>query len=106
MLELDDLPIYKVSLEDEHKFHPYLHSSQRFHRNNANIVNIIEEYKSNKTKIVKVDDIMEFEKRLFEFIDTKYPELPEGIRTEKQLTEDIEKLMVKAIEEFKKEFNK
>ena len=55
---------------------------------------------------VEVDDIMEFEKRLFEFIDTKYPELPEGIRTEKQLTEDIEKLMVKVIEEFKKEFNK
>ena len=55
---------------------------------------------------VEVDDIMEFEKGLFEFIDTKYPELPEGIRTEKQLTEDIEKLMVKVIEEFKKEFNK
>ena len=53
---------------------------------------------------VAVDDIMEFEKGLFEFIDTKYPELPEGIRTEKQLTEDIEKLMVKVIEEFKKEF--
>ncbi len=53
---------------------------------------------------VEVDDIMEFEKGLFEFIDTKYPELPNGIRTEKQLTEDIEKLMVKAIEEFKKEF--
>ncbi len=52
---------------------------------------------------VEVDDIMEFEKGLFEFIDTKYPELPEGIRTEKQLTEDIEKLMVKVIEEFKKE---
>ena len=53
---------------------------------------------------VAVDDIMEFEKRLFEFIDTKYPELPEGIRTEKQLTEEIEKLLVKVIEEFKKEF--
>ncbi len=53
---------------------------------------------------VEVDDIMEFEKRLFEFIDTKYPELPEGIRTEKQLTEDIEALLVKVIEEFKKEF--
>ena len=53
---------------------------------------------------VAVDDIMRFEKELFEFIDTKYPELPEGIRTEKQLTEDIEKLLVKVIEEFKKEF--
>ncbi len=53
---------------------------------------------------VEVDDIMRFEKELFEFIDTKYPELPKGIRTEKQLTEDIEALMVKVIEEFKKEF--
>lgn len=53
---------------------------------------------------VAVEDILKFEKELFEFIDTKYPELPEGIRTEKQLTEDIEALMVKVIEEFKKEF--
>ena len=53
---------------------------------------------------VEVDDIMRFEKELFEFIDTQYPELPEGIRTEKQLTEDIEKLLIKVIEEFKKEF--
>jgi len=53
---------------------------------------------------VAVDDIMRFEKELFEFIDTKYPELPEGIRTEKQLTEDVEALLVKVIEEFKKEF--
>ena len=55
---------------------------------------------------VAVEDIMEFEQGLFEYIDTKYPELPEGIRTEKQLTEDIEKLLVTAIEEFKKEFKK
>ena len=37
---------------------------------------------------VAVDDIMRFEKELFEFIDTKYPELPNGIRTEKQLSEE------------------
>ena len=55
---------------------------------------------------VEVDDILEFEKGLFEFIDTKYPELPESIRTEKQLTEEIEKQLVSVIEEFKKEFNK
>ncbi len=55
---------------------------------------------------VAVEDVLEFEKGLFEFIDTKYPELPEGIRTERQLTEDIEKLMIKTIEEFKKEFKK
>lgn len=53
---------------------------------------------------IAVEDIMEFEKKLFEFIDTRYPELPERIRTEKQLTEEIETLLVKVIEAFKKEF--
>ncbi len=55
---------------------------------------------------VAVEDILEFERGLFEFIDTKYPELPERIRSEKQLTEEIEKLMVAVIEEYKKEFCK
>ncbi len=55
---------------------------------------------------VAVENILEFEKGLFEFIDTKYPELPERIRSEKQLTEEIEKLMVAVIEEYKKEFCK
>ncbi len=55
---------------------------------------------------IAVEDILEFEKELFEFIDTKYPELPEGIRTEKQLTEELEKLLISVIEEFKQQFKK
>lgn len=55
---------------------------------------------------VAVENILEFENGLFEFIDTRYPELPERIRSEKQLTEEIEKLMVAVIEEYKKEFCK
>ncbi|MCH5273681.1 MAG: F0F1 ATP synthase subunit alpha [Lachnospiraceae bacterium] len=55
---------------------------------------------------VAVEDIMDFEKELFEFIDTKYPELPESLRAEKQLTEEIEKLLVNVIGEFKKGFKK
>lgn len=55
---------------------------------------------------VAVENILEFENGLFEFIDTKYPELPKRIRSEKQLTEEIEKLMVAVIEEYKKEFCK
>jgi F-type H+-transporting ATPase subunit alpha len=53
---------------------------------------------------IKVEDILRFEKELFEFISTKYPEIPESIKTEKVITEDTEKALVKAIEEFKQEF--
>ena len=55
---------------------------------------------------IAVEDVLRFEKELFEFIDTKYPELPESIRTEKQLTDEIEKQLISVIEEFKKEFKK
>lgn len=55
---------------------------------------------------VAVKDIQEFEKGLFAFIDTKYPEVPAGIRETKQLTEDIENALIKAITEFKATFKK
>ena len=35
-------------------------------------------------------------------VDTKYPEIPESIRTEKVLTEDTEKALIQAIEECQK----
>jgi F-type H+-transporting ATPase subunit alpha len=53
---------------------------------------------------IPVADILRFQSELFEFIDTKYPELPEKIRTEKVLSEEIEALLVKAITECKAEF--
>lgn len=53
---------------------------------------------------IDVDRILEFESGLFEHIATKYPEIFEGIRKEKKLTEDIENTLVKAIEEFKQTF--
>ena len=53
---------------------------------------------------IAVEDVLRFEKELFEFIDTKYPELPEKIRTEKALTPEIETLLVNVIKEFKAEF--
>jgi len=55
---------------------------------------------------IAVEDVLSFEEGLFEYIDTKYPELPKSIKEEKVLTEDAEKLLVKAIEEYKKEFVK
>jgi F-type H+-transporting ATPase subunit alpha len=53
---------------------------------------------------IPVADILAFEKGLFEYIDTKYPELPKSIREDKVLGEEAEKLLVKAIEEYKKQF--
>lgn len=55
---------------------------------------------------IAVKDIREFEKGLFAFIDTKYPEVPQGIRETKQLTEDIENALISAIKEFKATFKK
>ncbi len=53
-----------------------------------------------------VDDILPFEKALFEFIDTKYPEIPESIRTDKVMSEEIEQKLITAINECKKEYLK
>ena len=53
---------------------------------------------------VEVADIRTFEKELFDFIDTKYSEVPKAIKEEKQMSEETEATLIKAIEEFKKEF--
>ena len=53
---------------------------------------------------VAVDRILDFQKGLFELIDTKYPQIPETIRTTKVLDEETEKVLISAIEEFKKTF--
>lgn len=55
---------------------------------------------------IEVSDILDFEKGLFEYIDTKYPDVPESIRTVGEILEDTEKKLVKAIEEFKADFTK
>jgi F-type H+-transporting ATPase subunit alpha len=55
---------------------------------------------------IEVADIMEFEKALFAFIDTKYPEIFTAIREEKVISDATEELLVKAITECKKEFLK
>ena len=52
---------------------------------------------------IAVEDILRFEKGLFEFVQTKYPEIPESIKAEKVLTEETEKSLVKAIQEYKGE---
>ena len=55
---------------------------------------------------IPVSDILRFEKELFEFIDTKYPEIPDNIKAEKVIDETTEGLLIKAITEFKQDFIK
>ncbi|MDE7325229.1 MAG: F0F1 ATP synthase subunit alpha [Lachnospiraceae bacterium] len=55
---------------------------------------------------IEVADIGNFEKELFEYIDTKYPEIPGSIREKKVIDDECEKKLVTAITEFKKEFIK
>lgn len=53
---------------------------------------------------IPVERVLEFEKGLFEFVATKYPEIPEAIKTEKVISDQTEEALVNAINEFKKEF--
>ena len=53
---------------------------------------------------VPVEDITRFEAELFEFLDTKYPEVPKNIAEEKGISEETEQIFVKAIKEFKAQF--
>ena len=53
---------------------------------------------------IDVADILRFEKGLFDYIKTKYPEIPESIKTTKVMSEEIEESLRKAISEYKQEF--
>ncbi|MBQ1604866.1 MAG: F0F1 ATP synthase subunit alpha [Lachnospiraceae bacterium] len=53
---------------------------------------------------IPVEDILTYEKALFELVDTKYPEIPESIRTEKVISDEIEQKLIAAIEECKKNY--
>lgn len=53
---------------------------------------------------IAVEDVLAFEKGLFRFVDEKYPEVPAAIRDEKQISEETEKKLIQAIEEYKRNF--
>ncbi len=53
---------------------------------------------------IPVEDILRFEEELFNYIETKYPEILESIRKTKEMTAENEKALVKAIEECKASF--
>lgn len=53
---------------------------------------------------IPVEDILRFEEELFNYVETKYPEILESIRETKEMTEENEKALIKAIEECKASF--
>ena len=53
---------------------------------------------------IPTEDILRFETGLFDYINTKYPELPAAIKAEKVISEANEELLKKAINEYKEEF--
>ena len=53
---------------------------------------------------VHVEDITRFEKEFYEFIDTKYPDIPASIKAEKVISEATQEMLEKAIAEFKADF--
>ena len=54
--------------------------------------------------VIPVDKVLVFQTALFEQIDTKYPEIITSIRETKELQEEIEQKLIKAIEECKADF--
>ena len=50
---------------------------------------------------VPVDQILDFEKELFEFVDAQYPEIFTKIREEKKLTDELTQMLDEAITQYK-----
>lgn len=55
---------------------------------------------------IAVEDVLAFEKGLFDYLDSKHPEIPAAIRDDKEIKEATEEQLKKAIEEFKESFLK
>ena len=53
---------------------------------------------------IKVDDILAFQKELFELIDTKYPDVFRSIRETKELGKETEEMLITAIKECRQQF--
>ncbi|NPA50314.1 MAG: F0F1 ATP synthase subunit alpha [Epsilonproteobacteria bacterium] len=53
---------------------------------------------------IPVSEVTRFEKELYIFVETKYPQILEKIREKKQLTEEIEEELKKMLEDFKSQF--
>ena len=55
-------------------------------------------------KDIAVEDIAQFERELFDFVETQRPEIISGIKETKDLTPEIEQSIITAINDFKAKF--
>ncbi|MBS5794148.1 MAG: F0F1 ATP synthase subunit alpha [Lachnospirales bacterium] len=53
---------------------------------------------------IELDRIADFEREFFNFVETKYNNIFTSIKETKEMSEDIEKQLIEALETFKKEF--
>ena len=53
---------------------------------------------------IEVADVLRFQDELLDYVKTKYSEIPESIKTTKEMSADIEEKLVQAINEFKAQF--
>lgn len=53
---------------------------------------------------IPVEDILDFEKGLFDYIDSKCPDIFNAIKETKEINDETEPKLIKAIEDYKKEF--
>lgn len=53
---------------------------------------------------IELDRIVDFEREFFNFVETKYNNIFTSIKETKEMSEDIEKQLIEALETFKKEF--
>lgn len=53
---------------------------------------------------IPVEDILKFEKGLFDFMDNRHPDVVASIRDDKEIKEETEEKLKKAIEEYKNVF--
>ena len=54
---------------------------------------------------IPTEKVLEFEEALFEYIKTKYPEIPESIKETRVLSDEAEQKLIQAIGEFKAKFS-
>jgi len=54
---------------------------------------------------IPASSVTKFEAELYPFIESKYPEILEGIRTKQKIDDEIESKLKQALEDFKSQFN-
>jgi len=54
---------------------------------------------------IPANSVTKFEAELYPFIEAKYPEILEGIRTKQKIDDEVENKLKTALEEFKSQFS-